>query len=95
MAELEKRIIDKLNSFGLDNKRIGFHYIKSGVTQLCLYPKRYSAAITKYLYPEIANYYQTSAGNVEEAIRYSIRQLPNGYKSLTNSEFLLKISSEI
>lgn len=65
--KIEKYLIDK----GLNPALMGFDYLVESV-KLERADKTYKANITKKLYPEIAEKYDTTASKVERAMRHCL-----------------------
>lgn len=68
---IEIEISDLLHNLGIPSHVRGYQYIRDGV--LYLYNKNgYVSYITKEIYPEIAEKYDTTSSRVERAIRHAI-----------------------
>lgn len=69
--ELLTKTYDQLYRLGLVASYAGFFHISYAVFLAAKQPKLLTAA-TKWLYPKVADHYDTSWGAVERNIRYSI-----------------------
>lgn len=68
---IEIEISDLLHNLGIPSHVRGYQYIRDGI--LYLYKKNgYVSYITKEIYPEIAEKYDTTSSRVERAIRHAI-----------------------
>ena len=98
----EKTISKKLRQIGMPVSTKGFVYIKTAVN-LIESDENYIYAITKRLYPDIAEKHNTKPQRVERAIRYAIDRVfindvidsfrPSGFVrgrsgKMTNGDFL-------
>jgi len=68
---LDKKISNIFLSIGIPPNILGFQYLREGVKMAVAEPLIINS-ITKRLYPEIAEKYNTSASKVERAIRHAI-----------------------
>ena len=64
-------ITSLLHSLGIPSHIKGYNYIRDSIDLMYNHPSMIGA-ITKELYPEIANRYDTTASRVERAIRHAI-----------------------
>lgn len=69
--DLEQSITNLLHTLGMPSHIKGYSYIRDGISLLYKKPS-ILGAITKELYPEIANKYGTTSSRVERAIRHAI-----------------------
>lgn len=70
-SKLEGKITKMLHSLGIPSHIKGYQYIRESI--LLIYKNPYIiGGITKQLYPEVANKYQTTSSRVERAIRHAI-----------------------
>ena len=70
-SKLEAKITKMLHSLGIPSHIKGYQYIRESI--LLIYRNPYIiGGITKELYPEIADKYDTSVSRVERAIRHAI-----------------------
>ncbi|MCI8383872.1 MAG: sporulation transcription factor Spo0A [Clostridia bacterium] len=74
--ELIYTITSYLRKWGISAHIKGYHYIREAV-MLCLKEPDYLGSITKWLYPEIAQRYDTTPSRVERAIRHAIERAWN------------------
>ena len=70
-CNLQMAITKLLHELGVPSHIKGYNYIREGITMIYSNPSL-SSAITKELYPEIANKFNTTASRVERAIRHAI-----------------------
>ena len=71
--EVADLVMQYMTELGFDVRNLGYEYFKEAVL-LCCEDKSYLKAITKKLYPKIAEIYCVSPSSVERAIRVSIRK---------------------
>ena len=69
--DLKMAITSLLHSLGIPSHIKGYNYIRDSIDLMYNHPSMIGA-ITKELYPEIANRYDTTASRVERAIRHAI-----------------------
>ena len=69
--DLKQAITSLLHSLGIPSHIKGYLYIRDGINLMYNNPSMIGA-ITKELYPEIANRYDTTSSRVERAIRHAI-----------------------
>ena len=69
--EIKQAITSLLHSLGIPSHIKGYNYIRDSIDLMYNNPELIGA-ITKELYPEIANKYETTASRVERAIRHAI-----------------------
>lgn len=70
-CNLQMAITKLLHELGVPSHIKGYNYIREGITLVYNNPSL-SSAITKELYPEIANKFDTTPSRVERAIRHAI-----------------------
>ena len=68
---IELNITKLLHSLGIPSHIKGYQYIRDGIYMMYKRPSLIGG-ITKELYPEIANRYETTSSRVERAIRHAI-----------------------
>ena len=68
---IDERLTTLLHELGIPSHVKGYHYIKTSVI-LIIEDPYLADAITKKLYPAVANIHGTTAKNVERSIRHSI-----------------------
>lgn len=68
---LDKAVTDLLHSLGVPSHIKGFQYIREGIGLMYKDPSLIGA-ITKEMYPEIAEKFETTSSRVERAIRHAI-----------------------
>lgn len=69
--DLQQTITNLLHSLGMPSHIKGYSYIRDSISLMYNKPSMLGA-ITKELYPEIANMYDTTSSRVERAIRHAI-----------------------
>ena len=69
--DLQQAITNLLHSLGMPSHIKGYSYIRDSINLMYNKPSMLGA-ITKELYPEIANMYDTTSSRVERAIRHAI-----------------------
>ena len=69
--DLQQAITTLLHSLGMPSHITGYSYIRDSINLMYNKPSMLGA-ITKELYPEIANMYDTTSSRVERAIRHAI-----------------------
>ena len=69
--DLQCVITDVLHSLGMPSHIKGYQYIRESIYLMYNEPN-YMGSITKALYPEVANRFQTTSTRVERAIRHAI-----------------------
>lgn len=70
-GNLESKITKMLHALGIPSHIKGYQYIRESI--MLIYRNPYIiGAITKELYPEVANKYKTTSSRVERAIRHAI-----------------------
>ncbi len=69
--ELQAAITNLLHSLGVPSHIKGYEYIREGIGLMYSHPSMIGA-ITKEMYPEIANKFNTTSSRVERAIRHAI-----------------------
>lgn len=69
--ELKIKISDMLHKLGMPSHIKGYEYIRDGI-MLAYNDKTLFKGITKEIYPEIADKYDTTSSRVERAIRHAI-----------------------
>ena len=69
--DLKQAITTLLHSLGIPSHIKGYLYIRDGIDLMYNHPSMIGA-ITKELYPEIAQKYDTTTSRVERAIRHAI-----------------------
>ena len=105
---LEQVISDILHNIGISASLKGYRYLRYGIN-LCVYNFTLIEAITKNLYPTIAQEFHTTPSRVERGIRHAIEvgwgkqnyeelgkffRNPMGKKP-TNSEFVANIADSL
>lgn len=70
-TKIELTISKMLHSLGIPSHIRGYQYIREGIYMMYENPDM-MGGITKCIYPEIANRYDTTASRVERAIRHAI-----------------------
>jgi len=70
-STLEKRVISYLKKIGVPANLSGYYYLRYAI-QLCYDDFLNIRAITKRLYPSIANHFATTSNRVERAMRFAI-----------------------
>lgn len=97
-----KRIVTRyLHQLGIPTHFKGFKYSRMAI-MLCVQDKSYLETIRKRLYPEIAEFYNTTPNRVDRAIRYAIESIATiidsekcyelwGGRRPTNTEFLARM----
>lgn len=70
-VSFDKSLITILHELGIPSNVKGYNYIKEGIKETYINPNSIDK-ITKYLYPYIANKYNTTTSRVEGAIRHAI-----------------------
>lgn len=68
---IKVKITNLLHSLGIPSHIKGYSYIRDGV-EMMYQDSSYFGAITKSLYPTIADHYDTTSSRVERAIRHAI-----------------------
>ena len=82
-----REIMLLVGEIGVPSQLIGCDYIRSSVL-LMLEDRKYSASITKRLYPELAKLYEMSEASIERSIRNAIeRTWERGNKAALNAYF--------
>lgn len=69
--ELEITVTDILHQIGVPAHIKGYHYLRDSIL-LCVRHPEIINAVTKELYPAVANKYETTPSRVERAIRHAI-----------------------
>jgi len=69
---IDRRLSNILSTIGIAANIKGFGYIKEAV-KICIADQQIVGAITKNLYPEVAEQFNTSASKIERAIRHAIQ----------------------
>ena len=69
--ELRVKISDMLHNLGVPSHIRGYQYIRDSI-MIMYNEKNMLKGITKEIYPELANKYQTTSSRVERAIRHAI-----------------------
>lgn len=69
--ELRIKISDMLHNLGVPSHIRGYQYIRDGILMMYNEPTM-AKGVTKDIYPELANRYQTTSSRVERAIRHAI-----------------------
>ena len=88
---LDKKLVDILLSVGISANLQGYNFLKESIKLAIINPKCISA-ITKYLYPTIADRFNTTSCRVERAIRHALEVSYNKGKIVVLNEiFGLKI----
>lgn len=88
---LDKRLVDILLSIGISANLHGYHFLKESI-KLVIEDPNYIGGVTKYMYPQIATTFKTTACRVERAIRHALEVAFNkGKITLLNEMFGLKI----
>lgn len=67
----DKQIIDVLLSIGISANLQGYYFLKESI-KLAMSSPAFINSITKLMYPEVAQRYQTTACRVERAMRHAI-----------------------
>ena len=70
-ANIESSIIYLLHQLGVPSHIKGYRYLKEGINIMYFNPEE-GRKITKKLYPDIANKFDTTNTNVERSIRHAI-----------------------
>lgn len=70
-ASTELKISDALHNLGVPSHISGYGYIRDGVLMILNNDKKVGL-VTKKIYPELANKYETTPSRVERAIRHAI-----------------------
>lgn len=70
-VDLEKEVTDMIHSLGVPAHIKGYQYLRTAIRMAVREPSLIGA-ITKQLYPMIAEEYETSPSRVERAIRHAI-----------------------
>lgn len=84
---LMKEITDLLKDLGVPANIMGFEYLRRAILLKYLYPEKY-LLLTKELYPEIAEEFQTTSNRIRRAIRNAITATWNrGNIELLNQYF--------
>ena len=68
---LEEKVTNMIHQIGVPAHIKGYHYLRKGI-MLCVENAAMLSSVTKALYPEIAQYFQTTPSRVERAIRHAI-----------------------
>ncbi|MCL2014089.1 MAG: sporulation transcription factor Spo0A [Oscillospiraceae bacterium] len=68
---MEQIITDVMHQIGVPAHIKGYHYLRTSI-HLCINDGAMISAVTKLLYPTVANQYKTTASRVERAIRHAI-----------------------
>jgi len=68
---MNKQIIQALRELGAPAHLEGYEYLKTAL-EMCLQDKSYINAISKRLYPDVAQCHGTSPNKVERAIRHAV-----------------------
>ena len=90
-SKVDKKLVDILLSIGISANLQGYHYLKESI-KLVMENPYYIGAITKIMYPKIANKFETTASRVERAIRHALEVAYNkGKITNLNQIFGLKI----
>ncbi len=69
--DLQVKITDILHQIGVPAHIKGYHYLRESITMSVQTPAIINS-VTKKLYPEVANKYETTSSRVERAIRHAI-----------------------
>lgn len=69
--ELEITVTDILHQIGVPAHIKGYHYLRDSIMVCVIHPEIINA-VTKELYPSVANKYETTSSRVERAIRHAI-----------------------
>lgn len=69
--ELEITVTEILHQIGVPAHIKGYHYLRDSIMMCVLHPEIINA-VTKELYPAVANKYDTTSSRVERAIRHAI-----------------------
>lgn len=105
-SNLESLVTQYLIELGIPANTHGYHYCRCAIIMV-IKDAKFLKNITKKLYPQIANIYDTTSSCVERAIRYSVevaweRGNPNLIKRFfkddnkpTNSEFIVFIAEQV
>ena len=93
-VNLDKRLVDILLSIGISANLHGYHFLKESI-KLVIEDPNYIGGVTKYMYPQIAKNFKTTACRVERAIRHALEVAFNkGRIKNLNEMFGLKIFEE-
>jgi len=91
MKKVDRKLVDILLSIGISANLQGYHYLKESI-KLVMENPYYIGAITKIMYPTIADEFDTTASRVERAIRHALEVSYNKGKIVNlNQIFGLKI----
>lgn len=91
---LDKRLVDILLTIGISANLHGYHFLKESI-KLVIDDPNYMGGVTKYMYPQIAENFNTTACRVERAIRHALEVSFNkGKIKYLNDMFGLKIFDE-
>lgn len=85
-AILAKRIGDELYRLGFTPNHIGTDYLVAAFLFIAKNPDT-ALHVSKYIYPKVAEQFQTDPGNVEKAIRTSIEHVWSASSILTLSKY--------
>ena len=70
-SDLRIKVTDMLHNLGVPSHIRGYQYIRDGI--IMMYNEKHMLkGVTKEIYPELANKYQTTSSRVERAIRHAI-----------------------
>ena len=105
-AEVAKELRDLFIDIGVNYRSKGFKYLITACVEVIFNPEIMNTGITKALYPDLANFYNTRCGCIERCIRSSIENIDlednpralsvfGNIKKLTNSIFISAVSDYI
>ena len=88
---MKKKIIEHLLKIGVKPQSKGFGYLVKAI-EMTVDNDGVLPSMTKTIYPEIAKIYGDKANGVERACRYAKIEAKQPYCSLSNGEFIARIS---
>lgn len=71
LSSIDNKLVDILLSIGISANLQGYHFLKESIKMVIDDPTTISS-VTKIMYPEVADKFNTTACRVERAIRHAI-----------------------
>ena len=81
MTTMQSMIVSTLLDVGVNPGLLGYDYLKAGIEMVCN-DRQYLRNMAGKLYPDIADFFGTTASRVERAIRHSIE---TAFKNMTTN----------
>ena len=88
---MKKEIVNYLLECGIKPHIKGFNYLHRAI-EITMANDNAMPPVTKILYPQIAEEFNDASTRVERAIRHAIQTANQGYKYMSNGEFIARAS---